>query len=188
MAQRILTLALALVGLAGWALAQQSQPEQKNPEGFHTGGSRNALSGPVARPEQKKTEGRHGLFAVAASGETAVLLDTVSGKTWVLRQAGNGGAVWLPVHRLDSEKDAREWLERERAQKAAQHDQERDLRTALEVRARARAEQAHNEAQRLQWQEMLHRARQDWERARKALEDTERRLRELEQEQKSRQQ
>jgi hypothetical protein len=39
MAKRILTLTVALVGVAGWALAQQAQTEAKKAEGFHTGGS-----------------------------------------------------------------------------------------------------------------------------------------------------
>jgi hypothetical protein len=122
---------------------------------------------------------------VAASGETAVLLDTASGRTWVLRQAGNGGAVWLPVHRLDSEKEARAWWEEERAQKAALQDQQRARRAALADRARTRAEEAEKEAQRLHMQEMLRRAQLDRDRARAALEDAERRLRQLDQELKS---
>jgi hypothetical protein len=187
MAKRILTLtlAVALVGVAGRAPAQQPQPGQKKAEGFHTGGSQNALSGPASQPEQKKAEGRHGPFAIAASGETAVLLDTASGKTWVLRQAGNGGVVWLPVRRLDSEQEVREWLEAERAKGTALRDQERARRAALEDRARARAEEAEKEANRLRMQEMVRRAQLDRERARTALEEAERRVRQLDQELKS---
>jgi hypothetical protein len=184
MSQRIfiLTLAVALVGIATWAVAQQAKPVEP-------GGSQNALSGPALQPEPKKAEGGHGPFAVAASGETAVLLDTARGKTWVLQQAGNGGAVWVPARRLDSEKEAREWLEEKRAKGTALQDQVRAHRAALEARQRARQEEAEKERGRLfrqqQEGERLRAAREDRERARKALEDAERRLRELEQEPKS---
>jgi hypothetical protein len=188
MSQRVLILSLAvaltLAGLAGWALAQHRQAEQAE-AARELAGLAAWAQAQQAPPGQKKADGAHGPFAVAASGETAVLLDTASGKTWVLRRAADGGAVWVPARRLDSEKGARAWLEEERAKGTALQDQERARRAALEDRGRVRAEEAEKEAQRLRMQEMLRRAQLDRERARTALEEAERRVRQLDQELKS---
>jgi hypothetical protein len=78
--------------------------------------------GPVAQPgvpgggprpgEWAATE--PGRFTVVPAGGSAVLVDSASGKTWVLRHAGDGGApVWLPAQRIDDPAEARKWLEKE---------------------------------------------------------------------------
>src|SRR5262245_17720698 len=84
----IITASLAIVS---WALAQQERPVAKAP----------ALA-----------EG--GPFVVSPAGQSAVLLDTKSGKTWVLTHSVEGVSVWLPTRRIDSEQEAQEWQEREK--------------------------------------------------------------------------
>jgi hypothetical protein len=73
----------ASLALGGWALAQQ-------------GG-------------QVPAQAERGPFAVSPAGQSAVLLDTKSGKTWVLNRSVEGESVWLPAKRIDSEIQAKEW-------------------------------------------------------------------------------
>ena len=90
MSRTIILGALIAVGLAlgGWALAQQQPPAAKVPP-----------------------KAESGQFAVAPAGQSAVLLDTKTGKTWVLTHSVQGQSVWLPAKRIDSEEEAREWRE-----------------------------------------------------------------------------
>ena len=81
---------VVLLGLGGWVLAQQVQPDPKK-----------ADPGPIH-------------LTVSPAGQSAVLLDTTNGKTWVLSRSVDGTAVWLPARRIDSEREAREWLDREK--------------------------------------------------------------------------
>jgi hypothetical protein len=83
-------LVVGLLTLGGWAIAQQDRPGAK-----------------PAAPEG-------GQFVVSPAGQSAVLLDTKSGKTWVLTRSVEGQSVWLPARRIDSEEEAREWLDREK--------------------------------------------------------------------------
>jgi hypothetical protein len=76
----------ASLALGGWALAQQERPAANV--------AAQAASGP---------------FAVSPAGQSAVLLDTKSGKTWVLNRSVEGESVWLPAKRIDSEIQAKEW-------------------------------------------------------------------------------
>jgi hypothetical protein len=76
---------IAVVALGTWALTHAQQPIGK---------------GPV--PEG-------GQFLVSPAGESAVLVDTKSGKTWVLTRAIDGESVWLPANRIDSADEARDW-------------------------------------------------------------------------------
>jgi len=83
---------LALAG--GWAVAQQS------------------------RSGQGKDGKDGGRFAVSAVGDSAILIDAVSGQTWILRHSADKdrshvASVWLPVERLDAAQ-AQRWLEQER--------------------------------------------------------------------------
>ncbi|MBI3407741.1 MAG: hypothetical protein HY040_05220 [Planctomycetes bacterium] len=78
---------VALLSLAGWALAQQGQP------------------GP------KKTEGER--YMVAPAGDGAILLETTTGKTWVMRM-NTDPSYWLPAMRFDREEDFQAWREAER--------------------------------------------------------------------------
>jgi len=55
-----------------------------------------------------------GPFAVSPVGQSAILLDTSSGKTWELTRSVDGQVVWLPGKRIDSEKEAEDWREREK--------------------------------------------------------------------------
>jgi hypothetical protein len=48
-------------------------------------------------------------YALVGAGKTAVLLDTATGRSWVLKSLPDGGAVWLPCRRLDSEADVERW-------------------------------------------------------------------------------
>src|SRR6266850_5919524 len=82
MAKRIvLGLALAaLVFLGGWAVAQQP--------GQAIGINKSAnVSAPHGAPTQGKDSKEGGHFTVSPAGNTAVLVDTATGKTWVLRHS-----------------------------------------------------------------------------------------------------
>jgi hypothetical protein len=48
-------------------------------------------------------------FLVSAAGDTSVLVDTKSGKTWVLTRAVDGESVWLPAQRIETLEEARNW-------------------------------------------------------------------------------
>ena len=53
-----------------------------------------------------------GRYAVAASEECMVLLDTTTGGTWILCPAASGhpaDAVWLPIRRIDDKDEAALW-------------------------------------------------------------------------------
>lgn len=82
---------VALLGLGSWVLAQQVQP------------------GP------KKGDPDLARLTVSPADKSAVLLDATTGKTWVLSHSVDGSAVWLPIRRIDSEREMHEWLEREKA-------------------------------------------------------------------------
>jgi hypothetical protein len=83
-------LVVGLLALGGWAVAQQDRPGAK---------------APVAESEP---------FVTSPAGQSAVLLDTKSGNTWVLTHSVEGQSVWLPARRIDSEEEARVWQEREK--------------------------------------------------------------------------
>jgi hypothetical protein len=53
-------------------------------------------------------------FLVSPAGETAVLLDTKSGKTWVLTRSIDGESVWLPAKRIESPEEAQEWRQNQK--------------------------------------------------------------------------
>ena len=84
---------VGLLALGGLALAQQDRPGSKAPV-----------------PEA-------GQFVVSPAGQSAVLLETKSGKTWVLTSSVEGHSVWLPATRIDSEKEARAWQREQRDEK-----------------------------------------------------------------------
>src|SRR5262249_29891079 len=64
-------------------------------------------------PGAKPAESPAGRYSVSPAGTTAVLLDTASGKTWVLRHAAVGEPVWVPARRLDTADEVRRWQELE---------------------------------------------------------------------------
>jgi len=103
MSQRFLipTLVLALAGLAGWALAQ-----------------------PGDGPRKGNGAGR---FAVSASGNSAVLLEGNTGKTWVLNQGADGFSVWVPAKRLDTEEQVQQWMKAERERSEQRDALQREL-------------------------------------------------------------
>lgn len=45
------------------------------------------------------------VYSICRSGNIDLLLDSVHGKTWGLRKLENGNASWLPIPRIDSEKE-----------------------------------------------------------------------------------
>ena len=82
----VLGIALAAVlAIGAWGLTHAQQPGGKGPP---PGGDQ---------------------FVVSPAGESAVLLDTKSGKTWVLTRAVDGESVWLPAKRIESADEARDW-------------------------------------------------------------------------------
>jgi hypothetical protein len=85
----------------------------------------------------------------------AVLVDTATGRTWDLERGADGSAAWLPARWLVSEKDAEQWRQQEKARGAAAQDRLRELKAALD--------------------QARHEARQQEARARRALEEAQRR-------------
>src|SRR5580692_3443717 len=84
--RHVLGIALvAILAVGAWSWSQAQQPGGK---------------GPAPGGEQ---------FLVSPTSESAVLLDTKSGKTWVLTRAIDGESVWLPAKRIDSPDEAQKW-------------------------------------------------------------------------------
>ena len=51
-----------------------------------------------------------GRFLVLDSRQATVMVDTVTGLTWVLERSATGAEhAWLPTRKLDDLKDARKW-------------------------------------------------------------------------------
>ncbi|MDX2035914.1 MAG: hypothetical protein SFX72_04625 [Isosphaeraceae bacterium] len=95
MSTRLVTIAALMttmaVAAAGWSLAQ---------------------SGPAADARPERDGDR---FAVVSMGESAVMVETRSGKTWVLFPSGDGRpGAWLPTTRIDDRSEAEQWLEMQR--------------------------------------------------------------------------
>jgi hypothetical protein len=98
MSRRYALAALAGVALfvGGWAVAQP---------------------GPAAVKPGPEVPGR---YAVTATPTGAVLVDTATGQTWVLRPGLDGPTgmavppAWEPAHRLDTPEAADKWKEMER--------------------------------------------------------------------------
>jgi hypothetical protein len=71
-------------------------------------------------PIRRTDLGPAGRYAVAASQQCTVLLDTMTGKTWLLCSPADGnpaGAVWLPTRRIDDPKEACQWVLEQQEQK-----------------------------------------------------------------------
>src|SRR5262249_33264257 len=102
--------------LGGWALAQQAPPAAKQ----------EALGA-------KPAEAPASRYSVSPAGTTAVLLDTASGKTWVLQHSAVGEPVWVPARRLDTADEVRRWQELEEVRRQ-RVEQEQKLRQQLELK------------------------------------------------------
>jgi hypothetical protein len=76
---------VAVLALGAWSWTQAQQPDGK-----------------IAAPAGDQ-------FRVSPTSDSAVLLDTRSGKTWVLMRSFDGEHVWLPAKRIDSPDEARDW-------------------------------------------------------------------------------
>ncbi len=101
--------AAAVLAVGGWALAQQDQAASKSAAG--------QKAAPQTTPGQMAggqiAAAQSGTFVLFAAGDTTILLNTNSGKTWALQRSVEGEVVWLPGKRLDSEEDVMRWKERE---------------------------------------------------------------------------
>jgi hypothetical protein len=66
----------------------------------------------VLAQQQQSTPsvGQVGSFAVSGSSDPTVLVDTRSGKTWILIRGSEGQWTWLPTKRIDSDKEVQDWL------------------------------------------------------------------------------
>jgi len=102
-------LLLGLAGLCGWAVAQQNQPERQG------------------------TVQRSNGYAALAAGQTAILLETTTGKTWVMTQGVDGDSAWLPAQKLESEDAARQWLAKERQRVEAMTEVQREMARKLDA-------------------------------------------------------
>jgi hypothetical protein len=112
---------LCLLAAGGWALAQQGRlqepgledPRQKAAPGANLPVVPSIIPGQAGPATVPSAQGTPGRYAVVQVGVQGVLLDTATGKTWLLQAGSAGRAVWLPAVRLDSEKDVRKWQEEE---------------------------------------------------------------------------
>jgi len=78
------------------------------------------------RPDAKKaTSTEVGPFVASPAGDTAVLLETKSGKTWVLTRSVDGRLMWLPASRIDSEEEAGVWLNEQHVRKLVDKEKDR---------------------------------------------------------------
>jgi hypothetical protein len=94
----------------------------------------------TASPE--RSDATPGRYAAAASGADFVLLDTATGKTWLLHpSADERRPAWLPVQRIDDPKQAEDWLVKEEAVK-----REQEERKAKEEAVRRDQEKAREQA------------------------------------------
>ena len=102
---------LGAAGISGWAIAQQ---------GVQPGGR--GLGGAAG----------NGRYTTVAAGQTAILLDSRSGQTWVMTQGADGDAAWLPTQKFDNQEDAHQWLVKERQRMDAQTGLQREMANRLE--------------------------------------------------------
>ena len=128
MSPRILVplLAAGLLFLGGWLLAQP----------------------PGSARDQAEATSDH--FAVSPAGDSAIMLDTKSGKTWLLRQSADGvHMVWLPTERIDRPDLAQQWLEKEKDLQTRLAEVERRARIENEQKTRADLEALEQQRRRL---------------------------------------
>jgi hypothetical protein len=119
-------LAVGLLALCGWLFTQQ------------------------ARPAAEAPEAASGRYAVSPAGDTAVLLETTSGKTWMLHHSVDGTrSVWLPARRLDHDDEARQWVEKEKKLQIELAELEKQARFENEKRLRAEMDALEKERRRL---------------------------------------
>jgi hypothetical protein len=143
-------LALGLLAAAGWALAQQGQPQgpgPNTPAGVKPPPANDLpvvlAPGQRGLPPGLAAPAAPGRFAVVRLDKGAVLVDTATGRTWDLERGADGRAAWLPARWLVSEKDAEQWRQQEKARGAAAQDRVRELEAELErVRYAARIREA----------------------------------------------
>jgi hypothetical protein len=107
---------------------------------------------------------------VVQAGAQAVLLDTATGKTWLLQPGGDGRAVWVPARRLDSDKEISAW---QKARAAERREQDTE-KARIDDLIRDQHERALVEQQR---------ALQAEAETRRALDEAKRRLLELQKKQ-----
>jgi len=104
----MIAVVVGLLAMGGWGWAQQ----------------RNQPHVPVQPPTPVTFTG--GPFAVSPVGQSAILVETSSGKTWEMTRSAEGQVVWLPCKRIDSEKEAEEWRQIEN-RKRQQLEEERRI-------------------------------------------------------------
>jgi hypothetical protein len=161
--------AVALLGAGGWALAQQDVPPPPQPPVIPIIPP-NPAPPPPGLPPAPAMVPRPGRYAVVQAGKSALLVDTATGRTWELER-GSSGAAWVPVRRLDSDKDVRDW------QKAANGTGRSD--DGLRAERDRAVEEAKDLAERARQAEAA--ARLAAEEARRALDDAAKQLKALQQ-------
>jgi hypothetical protein len=100
---------LGVAGICGWGIAQQGGQSGRQAAG-----------------------GASGRYTAVAAGQTAILLDTRSGQSWVMTQGADGDAAWLPTQKVDSPEAAHQWLTRERQRMEAQTGLQHEMANRLE--------------------------------------------------------
>jgi len=84
-----------------------------------------AVAQQAAQPTPPPPAGGGAGFAVSPAGDSAVLLETRSGRTWLMVRSSDRlqPAVWLPIERLEQRQQAAEWdtQQRERARALQQN-------------------------------------------------------------------
>ncbi len=136
---------IALVlGLGGWLAAQQPRTPGGLPGASGGAGEPDAPGQPGKSAPPAKAK-----FTVSGSGEGALLVETLTGKSWILRRGTGGTFAWLPVHRVDSDEEAAKFREKEEILGIRKQEAFRDQQMKLEAEQRQKLEQL----QQLQFQQ-----------------------------------
>ena len=113
MSNRFLAMLTATALLVGGGLVIAQPPENEK-------GPKDGPNMDAKKPEPKAGPGR---YTVSGAGESAVKLDTATGKTWVLHLSRDG-ATWIPARQIDNPQEADKYLARHAMMDREDHERE----------------------------------------------------------------
>ena len=102
------------------AQRKAAQREARRKAAEQEAGKPKAVRRVEGRPVRRLDIGQVGRYAVAASEECMILVDTTTGKTWLLCPSASGNpaeAAWLPIQRIDHTEEALRWMNRQKVMK-----------------------------------------------------------------------
>lgn len=135
------------LGVGGWLLAQQPATPGGQPGGPGAGIGKGPM-GPQGQPGNPPPPAT-ARFAVSGGGEGAMMVETQTGKSWVLHRGPGGVFAWLPIRRIDSEQDAAKIMEHEKTRER-ELDEDRELLRKRQQDAQQRQQQIQQQQRRQQ--------------------------------------